>query len=784
MWCWHRIKETESGNCPACRAPYGDDPHEFSAVDMQEVIAANKEKIAAEKRERERLRAMREQATREQIEFPSPRDYNGIGWGSSVLGGGIGGGMTTNLASELVGSTGGGGLVGGSSSSSSFGQFDGADLVAALGSASSSAMTSSTWPTAAQSKGPPDPPKDRSVLATMRVIRRNLVYAVGLPPNIATEDSLRKPEYFGQYGKISKIVINRNQNPGDPRRASASSYVTFAHKEDTLACILALDGFYHDGRNIRASYGTSKYCSAFIKNVRCNNPDCTYLHHMGDAEDTFTKQEIQAGYVTSGRDVQARQQQIMAQQAALAGGNSGSRKKVGCGGPSGTGKISNGPIFPPPSFDEPLKVKAKFTTLQNRPTQIGRTNGLSAASIVAGIGVAPVAAPPPPPTHTTLTALGSLKRSGIAPLAGKAAPMKPLVGVISDLTPAESLALHEKNREAGLAQQLAQAKQKHLSPSLSSLGSGPINVDSIGGSSIGAISVPSFNMGIPLMGNSFSDNFDGGRPLATKQTTSLEFGGSGILGGAPITSAVMIGGGSLAPSDNSFGLFSKESSSGGGDMWSSAIGSQSNIFGGSGPLWGDDSDLNRLAPIGSSSRNSSIIDSSGGDVGGMSLFGTNQNSYSNRGSSALASILGIELPTGSGSLRDNTSAFSGGNTFLAPIGAGGSSVGGLHGASNGHIGAIGANKPQPIGSNVFQGGGIPLSGYSNGGGNHDMALLQSLLPGVNITSGNAYCPAAPQQQPMGISELNNDQRSNNNSIGMGQQHDIQQQQRKSGGNIW
>jgi hypothetical protein len=71
-----------------------------------------------------------------------------------------------------------------------------------------------------------------------------------------------------------------------------------------------------------------------------------------------------------------------------------------------------------------------------------------------------------------------------------------------------------------------------------------------------------------------------------------------------------------------------------------------------------------------------------------------------------------------------------------------------------------------------------------------MALLQSLLPGVNITSGNAYRPAAPQQhqlqQSTGAGELNNDQWSNNNnSVGMGQQHDTQQQQqRKSGGNIW
>ena len=145
--------------------------------------------------------------------------------GSSAAGnsvGGVGGG-TTNFASALAGH--GGGLGG---SSSSFGQFDGADLVAALGSAAGS--SSSSFPSLGNPKGPPEPPKDRSTLATMRVIRRNLVYAVGMPPNIAIEETLRKSEYFGQYGKISKIVINRNQNPGDPRRASASAYVTFAHK--------------------------------------------------------------------------------------------------------------------------------------------------------------------------------------------------------------------------------------------------------------------------------------------------------------------------------------------------------------------------------------------------------------------------------------------------------------------------------------------------------------------------------------------------------------------------
>merc|ERR1719343_583621 len=278
---------------------------------MEEVIKQNKEKAAAEKKERDRLKLLGKQ------------DSNAVSNTQNFI-----------SSSNSVGSASSGGfsnMLGGHIQSAR----DGDDTMLPFSVSGGAKL---------------DPPKDRNQLSNMRVIRRNLVYAVGLPPSIATEETLRKPEYFGEYGKISKIVLNRNHNGnGDPRRASASAYVTFAQKEDTLACILALDGFYHDGRNIRASYGTSKYCSAFIKSVRCNNPDCTYLHSMGEADDTFTKQEIQAGYVTSGRDVLARQQQYNQNNGTI-------KRKVGGGGPSGTGtgRQSSTPVFPPPTFDEPL----------------------------------------------------------------------------------------------------------------------------------------------------------------------------------------------------------------------------------------------------------------------------------------------------------------------------------------------------------------------------------------------------------------------------------------------
>lgn len=131
---------------------------------------------------------------------------------------------------------------------------------------------------------------DRKHLHNYRVVQRNLVYVIGIPVPAATEEQLRKPEYFGQYGKISKVVIHRNHAAA---HTTVSSYVTFVYKEDAKAAIQALDGYWVDGHQLRASFGTTKYCNNFIRGVPCNNPECVYLHDLGDDDDRFTKEEIQ-----------------------------------------------------------------------------------------------------------------------------------------------------------------------------------------------------------------------------------------------------------------------------------------------------------------------------------------------------------------------------------------------------------------------------------------------------------------------------------------------------------
>ena len=65
--------------------------------------------------------------------------------------------------------------------------------------------------------------------------------------------ALRRYEYFGQYGKIVKVVINKNNlyNANSPQGPTCSAYVTFANKGDAHSCIAAVDGVMLDNRILR-----------------------------------------------------------------------------------------------------------------------------------------------------------------------------------------------------------------------------------------------------------------------------------------------------------------------------------------------------------------------------------------------------------------------------------------------------------------------------------------------------------------------------------------------------
>ncbi|TFA98122.1 General negative regulator of transcription subunit 4 [Trichoderma ghanense] len=136
--------------------------------------------------------------------------------------------------------------------------------------------------------------ENRKNLIGVRVVQKNLVYITGLAPTVREDEllkTLRKPEFFGQYGVIQKISIS-NRKSSDGQHHSLGIYVTFEKPEEATRCIQAVHGSQNGDRILKAQYGTTKYCSAWLKNEKCNNPGCMFLHEQGDEEDSYTRQDL------------------------------------------------------------------------------------------------------------------------------------------------------------------------------------------------------------------------------------------------------------------------------------------------------------------------------------------------------------------------------------------------------------------------------------------------------------------------------------------------------------
>ncbi|XP_050380597.1 uncharacterized protein LOC126797885 isoform X2 [Argentina anserina] len=154
-------------------------------------------------------------------------------------------------------------------------------------------------------KKPLKGPDAKKHLTDVRVLQRNLAYIIGLPLNLAKEELLKRRDYFGQYGKVLKVSISRTST-GDIQHATNNSccvYITYSSEYEAARCIQSVHSFVLDGNSLRACFGTTKYCHAWLKNVPCSNADCMYLHDFGSQEDSFSKDELISAFERS-KDLQ------------------------------------------------------------------------------------------------------------------------------------------------------------------------------------------------------------------------------------------------------------------------------------------------------------------------------------------------------------------------------------------------------------------------------------------------------------------------------------------------
>lgn len=83
-----------------------------------------------------------------------------------------------------------------------------------------------------------------------RVIQKNLVYVIGLPIEASSESTIRRMDMFGQYGNLSKVVVN-SRSPVCDKSNTCGVYLTYENNEQALDCIRAVDGFTYCHRLLK-----------------------------------------------------------------------------------------------------------------------------------------------------------------------------------------------------------------------------------------------------------------------------------------------------------------------------------------------------------------------------------------------------------------------------------------------------------------------------------------------------------------------------------------------------
>ena len=130
--------------------------------------------------------------------------------------------------------------------------------------------------------------------SNIRIISKRILYLIGIPYNLANEETLIKKEYLGQYGSIHKIIVNKNgYMKNESNSPTYSCYITYSNELEASLALLALNNSTFFNNKLNACYGTNKYCNSFLKGIECNNKDCFYLHELANKDDIVIKSDSQ-----------------------------------------------------------------------------------------------------------------------------------------------------------------------------------------------------------------------------------------------------------------------------------------------------------------------------------------------------------------------------------------------------------------------------------------------------------------------------------------------------------
>jgi len=118
-------------------------------------------------------------------------------------------------------------------------------------------------------------------LVPIKITDRCSCFVIGIQSSVATEETLRSNQFFGQFGTIKSIRFILNANP-------SQALLRFATESSASRAIAWCNEQTSADSPIRAQHGYQKYCISFIKNKQCVKSGCPHRHKWCGPDDIIT----------------------------------------------------------------------------------------------------------------------------------------------------------------------------------------------------------------------------------------------------------------------------------------------------------------------------------------------------------------------------------------------------------------------------------------------------------------------------------------------------------------
>jgi hypothetical protein len=130
-------------------------------------------------------------------------------------------------------------------------------------------------------------PFELEYIKTLRVIQDNVIYAIGIRQDLCEEENLLSKSYFGQYGPIESIRINKNNvfTVKKDKKKYCRAYITYKHSLSSSLAILSINLKKCAGLSkLDASFSATKLCKFFVKGKPCLVENCHFMHSLNNIE--------------------------------------------------------------------------------------------------------------------------------------------------------------------------------------------------------------------------------------------------------------------------------------------------------------------------------------------------------------------------------------------------------------------------------------------------------------------------------------------------------------------